>query len=37
MLGEAGFDLESVHGGFEKEPFDDEESEHVVYQARRRG
>jgi hypothetical protein len=37
MLSAAGFDLESVHGGFGCEPFDADESEHVVYTARRRG
>lgn len=36
MLSAAGFDVEAVHGGFSREPFDAEESEHVVYTARRR-
>lgn len=36
MLSAAGFDVEAVHGGFGREPFDADESEHVVYTARRR-
>mmetsp|Transcript_29887 Transcript_29887/g.91742 ORF Transcript_29887/g.91742 Transcript_29887/m.91742 type:complete len:276 (+) Transcript_29887:33-860(+) len=37
MLDATGFDVESVHGGFEREPFDEDESIHVVYAARKRG
>eukprot|EP00962_Isochrysis_galbana_P030519 scaffold9905_cov117-Isochrysis_galbana.AAC.8 len=29
MLSAAGFDVEAVHGGFGREPFDADESEHV--------
>ena len=36
LLGAAGFEIEATFGGFEEEPFDVEESDHLVFVARLR-
>ena len=36
LLDAAGFEIEETLGGFEGEPFDEDESEHLIFAARRR-